>query len=589
MSPPIIFMAFANDSKNPLPGLEKESEEIYRTLTEGAKKQFFQLHREPFATTEKISHYLIEYKDQVHIFHYGGHADSEELLLLDEKANASGIAELLKAQTNLQLVFLNGCSTKEQVKLLLDLGIPAVIATSCPINDEKATLFAGQFYFALAKNHTINEAFGMASGFLKAKGGSAEHFRGFQVRAEVDEMPWGMYTSSDEVLNWKLPEEADDKKQIIIRHAGDQFNFSKSPVNIRLSEVLLGALRPFSKKMELLFASMEDGDEVDERILNREIIDSLPAPIGEQVRKLFSLEAEADQLDKIGLPRLDQLVKTHQTLLEFVSFIMLADIWEAKMKKPDLPVSDSMQAHIRLLFAKDKEKLEDFDFSGWIKTSLEWLEEVKLLKETPSLLFLEDLPELHKAYQKNPEFQVSCDFMEEMRQEVQQGKVSAEEIESFCVQAEEHLSNLFTHYAFCARYKLNSIKRIVIQKTRNRPARYSHYRVKLDTITAGYKDVIKDYEEGFTEDKSVILLKGEKELGAYLNLAPFLIDENALKGEEKSKLFFLNWYDREKNAVHFKYADVQKDELVLTDQYPEIREQFDDFSQSFFGKPYKEI
>jgi len=589
MSPPIIFMAFANDPNQPLPGLEKESEEIYRTLTEGAKKQFFQLHREPFATTEKIAHYLIEFKDQVSIFHYGGHADSEELVLLDEQADAKGIAQLLKAQSNLKLVFLNGCSTQQQVKLLLELGIPAVIATSSPINDDKATLFAEQFYKALAKDHTINEAFGMASGFLQAKGGKAEHFRGFQTRQEESDMPWGMYTNSDEVMTWKLPQETANKKQIIIRQAGDQFNFSKSPVNTRLTKMLISALRPYSKKMEFLFASMEDEEEIDERLLNREIIDSLPAPIGEQVRKLFSLEATPDQLDKIGLPRLEQLVKTHQTLLEFIAIILLADIWEIKLKKDDLSVSSQMQAHIRSLIARTKEESNQFNTSEWIKTSLEWLEEVELLQPSPSLLFVEELPDLHKVFKEDESFQASADFMEEMRQEVLQGKVLAEEIESFCVQAEEHLSNLFSHYAFCARYKLNSIKRIVIQKSRNKSARFSHYKVKLDTITAGYKDVIKDYESGFTEDKSVILLKEEKILGTYLNLSPFLIDENALKDEEKSKLFFFNWYEREKDVIHYKYSDVQKDELKLTNQYPELREQFEEFSQLFFGKSLKEI
>ncbi|MDV7402930.1 hypothetical protein RZS08_66515, partial [Arthrospira platensis SPKY1] len=62
-----------------------------------------------------------------------------------------------------------------------------------------------------------------------------------------------------------------------------------------------------------------------------------------------------------------------------------------------------------------------------------------------------------------------------------------------------------------------------------------------------------------------------------------------LKDEEKSKLFFFNWYDRDKDAVHYKYTNVQKDELVLTNQYPQLREELDDFCQSFFGKPHKQL
>jgi len=242
MEADVIFLAFANNSESPLPKLEREGENIYRTLSDGAGKGFYMLHREPFATTEKIAHYLIEFKDRVAVFHYGGHAEGDGLELTDQKANAGGVAQLISGQKKLQLVFLNGCSTKDQVSQLLALGVPAVIATSSPIDDEMATELAEQFYSALTKHHTIREAFAMAAGLVKAKGGQAEQYRGIKIKEDTDTFPWGLYTEKDDVLDWKLPDQKSNKQEIIIRNAGDQFNFSKAPVNTQLTQVLLNVL-----------------------------------------------------------------------------------------------------------------------------------------------------------------------------------------------------------------------------------------------------------------------------------------------------------------------------------------------------------
>ncbi|HRI62372.1 MAG TPA: CHAT domain-containing protein, partial [Saprospiraceae bacterium] len=143
---PVIFLAFANNPAQPLPNLEAEGESLYRTLTQGANQLFFQLHRESFATVEKLSHYLLEYQNRVAIFHFGGHAGQQNLLLEDIEANGEGVAALLARQQNLKLVFLNGCSTASQVAGLLKSGIPAVIATQAPVDDDRAKNMAAQFY-----------------------------------------------------------------------------------------------------------------------------------------------------------------------------------------------------------------------------------------------------------------------------------------------------------------------------------------------------------------------------------------------------------------------------------------------------------
>lgn len=601
MDVPVIFLAFANNSEAPLPQLEREGENIYRYLNEGSGKGHFILHRESFATTEKIAHYLIDFKDRVVIFHYGGHAEGDGLELTDQKAGSDGIAQLIGGQTQLKLVFLNGCSTKDQVEQLLTLGVPAVIATSSPINDTMATELAEQFYSALMKRHSIKEAFAMAAGLVKAKGGQAEQYRGIKLKEETEVFPWGLYTEKDEVLDWKIPDQKASSQQIIIRNASDQFNFSKTPVNTHLTQILLNVLRPFSRDIDYVLAKAEDdGEDPDVRLLQRAIMDSLPAPIGEQVRKLFSLDLQEDQLDRIGKPRLQQLVRTYDTLVEFSTHVLLSLMWEAKIKDDNLSLPPEASQQIAKTLTLKKEDLATFDYNETIKVILRFFEDASLLGNGDSLIFIDELSVLWEAMQQDEIFKTATAFMREIKSEVEEDDVSLDEIESFCVQSETHLAEIFEFLGFIAKYKLNTIKSIAVSKGRNKSPRFRHYRVKLDTITAGYKDVDKEYDGAFTDNRSVILLKEERSIDHYLNLSPFIIDEHALLGKEKSKLFFYTYCDREKMELHYKYAYVQteQDELILSDHhkdgaylpvYEEIKEQLDEFCQLFFAKNFKDL
>lgn len=203
---PVLFLGFANNALAPLLLLEKEADIIYRLLSPANNQHLIQLHREQYATIENIAHYLMEFKNRVSLFHYGGHANSQNLFLRDQAANSDGLAYQLAQQESLKLVFLNGCSTGQQVKLLLELGVPAVIATSVDIKDARAVQFAKNFYKAIASGDTIKVAFEKAAAIVKTEGG--EHpqiYRGFGVpHTETNTLPWGLYAREDGVLGETL-------------------------------------------------------------------------------------------------------------------------------------------------------------------------------------------------------------------------------------------------------------------------------------------------------------------------------------------------------------------------------------------------
>jgi hypothetical protein len=166
---PIVFLAFANDRDQHLSALNDESRDVYDALQPLQQNDTVAIHREESARFDELYNDLLTFDGRIVVFHYAGHADGNMLQLEGGNGGAGGIAKLLGQQKNLKLVFLNGCATKDQVKLLHDAGVPAVIATAVKISDTKATLLATAFYKSLAKGHSIVDAFKSARGYIEGK------------------------------------------------------------------------------------------------------------------------------------------------------------------------------------------------------------------------------------------------------------------------------------------------------------------------------------------------------------------------------------------------------------------------------------
>ncbi len=87
------------------------------------------------------------------IFHFAGHAGGASIELNDEfsekvsMTNMQFFSQIIAQDTRaMRLVFLNGCSTEDQSAFLRAQGIPAVISTTLPLDDNYAFAFAKLFY-----------------------------------------------------------------------------------------------------------------------------------------------------------------------------------------------------------------------------------------------------------------------------------------------------------------------------------------------------------------------------------------------------------------------------------------------------------
>ncbi|MEZ4774307.1 MAG: protein kinase [Bacteroidia bacterium] len=255
---PVIFLAFANERSQDgfLRKLTTEMKKIMNALEPAIQQGRCQLKILPSATQEEIAAVFQDewYQDRIWIFHYGGHADEDELWLETDTGNnqsffSLGLARFLGAQDGLKLVFLNGCATEEHGKLLLAEKIPAVIATSRKILDAQALQFSETFYHGLAGGASIQEAFQEAEGMLlgtygdKAFGKSETHRSIFwedeEKVPESGDLPWRLFLQENASwfpAQWRLfheLKEPEAQKEISSEaFLGEEFN------NYRITEFL---------------------------------------------------------------------------------------------------------------------------------------------------------------------------------------------------------------------------------------------------------------------------------------------------------------------------------------------------------------
>lgn len=561
MSIPVILMGFANDPGNHLAMLTRERKAICNALSSYEDQRFVRVEAEASAGLDDLFGLFNRFTGQIAIFHYGGHADGTALQLETaggkEMAHAGGLAQLMGQSAGLKLVFLNGCATLDQVKALLANGVPAVIATAVPINDSMATEFSEQFYQSLASGKTIKESFDAASALIASRYGDARKvgdFRGIEIGdAAVDavspELPWGLYTHPDhaDVKQWQLPRQAEN--QVIIRgaalsHAGT------AAVNEGLIQALFNAIAPFSMEVGVLFEMAKRAGRSDLRTVRQQIIDAYPAPLGEQLRKLFASNA-------VDEARLRQLVATYDIATKMFAFILLSQLWNARFDKHDLKTTPEQRDALLEFLDLHPDKEPDFDYLRLITI----IDDV--LSANAVLPFMDLGAGLNAALTQGTSKDAHR-FMTEMRGELAIGSIVPSETESFCVQAEQHLGTILTDFAFIVSYKLATIKGIAITKTRHRPPEFKHRQVLLDRVTAGYIDS-DEVRADFTDNESVILLKDLEDVSQYLNLTPFIIDQNALTGNENTKLYFLRGYTPDDRTCHFYSVTDPKDVLLISD------------------------
>lgn len=595
MPKPVIFLAFSNERDAYLPTINRERKNIVRTLRRHHDAGLIQVEAEASSTLEDIFEVINRYDQQIAIFHYGGHAGASSLQLEDSQGNAQeafagGLAQFLGQQESLQLVFLNGCATGGQVEQLLTHGVKAVIATSVPIEDKMATEFAEQFYHAIASHNTIDRAFRVAKAFVEAKYLDAQDL---QMHRGIDwisteeinaKIPWGLYLSAktESSLQWQLPRNVSQKQVIRTR-----FDYESRPdVNDILIDVICEEIAIYNPDLD----NELNKEKLDIPSIKREIVDSFPTPIGEHLRKLFARSndpKEPDEMELFSLARAKQLVVTYRTSVQFICFTLLSQLWDVKYKMPEIEIGEEFIVDFNSFFTLNRHNFESFNYVKLINTITDIFDVHKIP------YFIEELQNLKIDASTNLELYNAHIFMNSLSEDFQTDNVPNDETESLCLEGEEHLAIVLKAIAFLVKYKLVTIKNIEIIKNRHEIARYRHNQITLNraltVASTGTAEVGVEFNN-FTDNKSVIFIKTLKnEVSDFLNLTPFIIDENALNSDYSSKLY-LYAYEEEK-SYHYQFLNnlLDKPMKVNANNYPNIKFQFDRFRAEIFGLTYKPV
>lgn len=566
----VIFLAYANSQAAPLPSLQREDTEIYRSLSPRAWKQHFYIHREPYASIQDISEYLVMYRNQVSIFLFSGHAGRDNILLEDEQGRSEGLVQLLAQCPQLKLVVLNGCSTQGQVKALWEAGIPIVIATSAPVEDKKAADFSIRFFQTLVQHGTYSEAFEFAVG-QTLMGSELTIHRDFVFQQDREEEGiWGIFCQ----------EKNKDDLQLTLPSASE-YNITipaDYKPNERLTYVLWEQLAPFSSRIKMQKMMEDEGDEIEKGDKQVAVINSLPRPIGWHLRKLMAPIDNKDKgYDKLSAARLQQMVITYETVMEFVVYILLAQLWDAKFKNSGLAIDKDLQEEVKKIMFLKRPERPKYDFVPLICRIS------KYLKASGISFFVEELEDAEELFIGQDAFNDATLFFNVLRKKVQQNMVEGFEVKELCIRGEESLVEIIKGLAFLSKYVLATVKYIDVERYLHlMETNYRHIIVKLMRV---FGDLQED-ELNMSRvlfNRSVLLLKKEgkaDETTLELNLTPLVFDENAFKPKtDLSKLYFFSDFRPNTNICYYKNVsnpDNQPIE-VSESQYDLMKTQFDIF------------
>ncbi|HKK76042.1 MAG TPA: hypothetical protein VJ953_13270 [Saprospiraceae bacterium] len=255
---PVLYFSFANQADRHLSNLDEELKGIKAILRNKDAREKINMVREGNTQLTDILGDLPHYREALVLFHYAGHASGTKLEFDGQGAHARSLADYFRDYSKLKFVFLNGCSTREQVEGLLAAGVQAVIATSVEINDRRAKDFALEFYRVFELGYDLQSAYNHAVQSILLPG---EHrveaqpidqldlvkvslteeqeeapvareyriirqpvaVRGQGIPQLPGTMPWGLFYREDRILTWKLQddfpkEEAVDLQALQLAH-----------------------------------------------------------------------------------------------------------------------------------------------------------------------------------------------------------------------------------------------------------------------------------------------------------------------------------------------------------------------------------
>lgn len=614
----VFFFAYANSETQQLQSLTEEQDYVNRTLIRNHIPDSFQIYYEQLATVEKINSYLRMFSNRISLFHYSGHADKDHIFLQDYPAHTGGLINQLEQSARqgvLKLVVLNGCCTAANVQKLLEIGVPAIIATNTYVGDASAKEFAKRFYEELFEEQTtIREAYNSA--INAAQVGSSEDLRHIQksnvINVEPDTPLWGIF-GRDEML---------DSNPFDHNPLTDISDYTPTKKLLeKLFEVLKNAAAPeiselLKRPKTKLIAPHEKRDA---------ILESLPLPIGFNLTQLLNTqsarEKEHNDKDEQKIKLLSRMGQLYHSTAQFMGLIMVAQIWELKLAFDEIKINPYLKELLRSFFYLTPADRNKFDYLTLIKEIRKAIDE-EAGKNKDIQLFVKEQLILKELLITGDQFTDACEYLLKLHHDLLTGR-RRRDVNKDLMTAEDQLCHFFNELGFLHRYHLTSIIHIDILKYRHLKPDKAKFKHRVSPLMYPHtrqseERLIHYFIPTFLDNWGVVLIKDKtnenvidqhlREVNIdkvdFLNLSPFIIDRIVFeekKGNTDSILMLFSQYGGEQQSSNgfYEFSDITDPDKPSENfkvqksinsskkkhELQSIRLQFEDFRTKVLGEP----
>lgn len=342
-----------------------------------------------------------------------------------------------------------------------------------------------------------------------------------------------------------------------------------SQVNDALIKGVFDEIVKYRPALAKYLIADDDEPEVDVRILADQVIKSFPWPIGVELRRLFS-----GSMRSLDRGRLDQLFKTIERTMQFMSFVMVIELYEEMVNKK-LELDEKFTGQFTSRFTV----LSLGNFTWLIRA-------IGTLFEKKDVQYF--MPEM-KGILHN-DFYKGLDFWVPERNEIghYQINLTQEEIERRCVEYADKLTYILQQIAFITKYKLVTIREIKVNKQRHRDAKYEHWMDILNSSDSDFKSM-EESMDAFSDSKAVLLMKSVKEPKEFLNLSPLIIDTRTEVIDTKEKFnikkdIFMYTKYRDRKLMYIGTEVTEKCDLTQLSNYNVLVDDFETLIQKL-GSP----
>lgn len=334
---------------------------------------------------------------------------------------------------------------------------------------------------------------------------------------------------------------------------------------------ILGVFKSMISYKPKFAALLDENDEdFDFRELSNNLTKAFPWPIGIELRRLLS-----GNMERLDRGRLDQLFKTIERTMQYLSFVMLIQLLEETVSKKMQPEPAFMKE-----FPRRFNTLTLGNYT-WLIRSIDGI-----FRNNNISPFMEELKDVLK-----PKFFEKLDFWVPQRNEIGHYLINLteEEIEVRCNEYLDKLEEILSQLAFFINYPLVTITEIQLIKNKREHEHFFHNMLLLNSSSSSFLAKIQEFEK-FTDTHAVILVKNLKNApNEFLNLSPLIIDTHFEKMESREKLtqlkkdvYLYSKWDKNTKRLHYTGTEtVEQVDMRLVSFYDTLVKEFEEIIGTF--------